>query len=264
MTRPTAIAYRPTDGAVDLDVRLLADVRPVVPEGLVERVQFHMLVAVTEGSGTHMVDFETVRLEVGDVLWVRPGQIQRWSHDWGFEAVLALFTEGPPTGGAGGPLTLRPTPHDFDQLVALLQLALLERSRRRPDDAARTAQRALRDLVLVTVGGADQTPPPARDSAHRAFVADLEADLDIRTSIDTRAARVGYSTRTVTRACRSATGASPKQITDERLGLEARRLLSLPGATVGGVARTLGFRDDSNFVTWFRRLHGVTPGAWRA
>ncbi|MEU6580246.1 AraC family transcriptional regulator [Nocardia sp. NPDC046763] len=52
----------------------------------------------------------------------------------------------------------------------------------------------------------------------------------------------------------------------ERLEL-ARRILSDPqhaGRTIGGVARTAGFRDASHFTRRFRATYGVGPREWRA
>jgi AraC-like DNA-binding protein len=59
----------------------------------------------------------------------------------------------------------------------------------------------------------------------------------------------GYSVRTLGRATRAAAGESPKQAISDRLVLEARRL---------------GFRDPSNFSTFFTIHTGQSPTAFRA
>jgi len=47
------------------------------PGGL-HRLEFHTLTLVTGGRGEHMVDFATYPCRPGTLLWVRPGQVQRF------------------------------------------------------------------------------------------------------------------------------------------------------------------------------------------
>jgi len=58
----------------------------------VELVRFHVLIHCTAGNGQHMVDFEDFDVKRGTGIWIRPGQVQRWSnvHD-GFDADVAVF-----------------------------------------------------------------------------------------------------------------------------------------------------------------------------
>jgi AraC-like DNA-binding protein len=75
--------------------------------------------------------------------------------------------------------------------------------------------------------------------------------------------RVGCSARTLTRACRAATGRSAKEYLDARVALEAKRLLAHTALPVAAVGRRLGFAEATNFGKFFRREAGVTPGAFR-
>ena len=45
---------------------------------------------------------------------------------------------------------------------------------------------------------------------------------------------------------------------------EARRLLGETDWEVGRIARVLTFVDDHYFSRLFKRLHGLTPSAWRS
>jgi AraC-like DNA-binding protein len=75
---------------------------------------------------------------------------------------------------------------------------------------------------------------------------------------------LGYSVRTLTRACRTATGGTAKAYVDGRVLLEAKRLLVHTHAPTSAVAAELGFRDPSDFTKFFRRHDGRTPAAFRA
>jgi AraC-like DNA-binding protein len=74
----------------------------------------------------------------------------------------------------------------------------------------------------------------------------------------------GYSVRTLGRATWAAAGESPKQAISDRLVLEARRLLAHTGQPISRLARRLGFRDPSNFSTFFTLHTGQSPTAFRA
>ena len=56
---------------------------------------------------------------------------------------------------------------------------------------------------------------------------------------------------------------SPLQIIHERIGLEARRLLSFTDQTVTEVATHLSFMDPSYFARVFRAATGQSPAAFR-
>lgn len=70
---------------------------------------------------------------------------------------------------------------------------------------------------------------------------------------------LGYSTRTLDRACRQATGRTARQVLDERVGLEIRRLLTHTDRPVSQIAGDLGFDDSSNFSKFVRRQLGALP-----
>ena len=75
--------------------------------------------------------------------------------------------------------------------------------------------------------------------------------------------RLGYSSRTLNRLARQNTGLSAKELIDERVVLEAKRLLSHGDGSVSEVANALGFEDASNFSSYFRRHTHMTPGTFR-
>lgn len=92
----------------------------------------------------------------------------------------------------------------------------------------------------------------------------LEEDPAWSRSVKERAQRLGYSERTLTRACLAATGRTAKEVIDDRIVLEARRLLCHDSSTIASVARALSFPESSNFTKFFRRTTGETPGTWRS
>ncbi|MFI6116754.1 helix-turn-helix domain-containing protein [Kitasatospora sp. NPDC051164] len=83
-------------------------------------------------------------------------------------------------------------------------------------------------------------------------------------SVEDYAARLGYSPRTLTRACLAATGRSAKQLADARVVLQAQRLLAHTDLPVAAIGRTLGFTQVTDFGRFFARETGRTPGDFRS
>jgi AraC-like DNA-binding protein len=61
-----------------------------------------------------------------------------------------------------------------------------------------------------------------------------------------------------------ASGSSPKALIEQRLILEAKRLLAHTGLAVEAIATKVGFSEPTNFVKFFRRHGGMRPLDFRA
>ena len=60
------------------------------------------------------------------------------------------------------------------------------------------------------------------------------------------------------------TGRTAKQVVDDRVALEARRLLACTAMSVAEVGRYLGFPEPTNFGRFFHREVGMSPGQFRS
>ena len=88
--------FNPQTAAVSgFEITDLAALRRRMSDGSLERVHradFHTLTLVTEGSGEHTVDFVTYPCSPGTLLWIRPGQMQRFGPPGGMNGTHTLFT----------------------------------------------------------------------------------------------------------------------------------------------------------------------------
>ncbi len=75
--------------------------------------------------------------------------------------------------------------------------------------------------------------------------------------------RLGVTRSHLHSACLSTYGRPPQQLVLDRLVLEARLRLSETAQTIEQVGYGLGFRDPAYFHRFFRRLSGMSPGAYR-
>lgn len=234
----------------------------------VELVWFHVLVVCTRGSGRHMVDFEEYELSPGTAIWIRPGQVQRWSstHD-DFDADVVVFES---SSVPDLPL--------FDRLLAatvVTQLGADAAHLRRQvewmsadleanaDEA--TAAAVVSVIIRVVARQARRDNPDADTPRHRlthAFVESIDDAVHER-SVRWHAQRIGASTRSLARATSDVFGQTPKDIIDGRVILEAQRRLAWSTDDVATIARSLRFSDASNFTKYFRSRTGMPPSEFR-
>lgn len=74
---------------------------------------------------------------------------------------------------------------------------------------------------------------------------------------------LNVSSRTLTKYVGQCSYQSPLQMINERIVLEAKRMLQHSSMSIKEIAHTLGFNDPSYFVKLFKRLVGEMPSTFR-
>jgi AraC-like DNA-binding protein len=249
-----------------------------------QRADCHLLALVSAGRGNHSIDFVRYDCRPGTVFWSRPGQVQQFGREPALDATLLLFTaEFLPAVPGLEPLLDDPFAPVCWQPMGEDQDAILTEVTQISTDCARYASTydtvavellrhqlavlLMRVVALELQGAAVADPMAPRRGAGgevmAAFRREIEASFGTTRRVEDYAERLGCSVRTLTRACLTATGRSAKQVIDDRVTLEAKRLLAhsdLPVATIGF---ELGFSEPTNFGRFFARETGLTPGEFR-
>ncbi|MER6936362.1 AraC family transcriptional regulator [Nocardioides sp. NPDC127514] len=278
------VGFQPPAGTpVGMEVLTLADFRDRTRDwpwhiATPHRQDFHTLMLVTAGTLTHRVDFTGYVLPPGSWLWIRPGQVHQWQNHDQAEAILIFFREdfvAPETAeltGLGTSITpmplYRPEPSGIPVLAAAAEQLIVEFSQwgHHPLPVHTALLHRLLDVILLRLANlqqqgqaAESAPEPFlrfRDAVERGFT---------RTHrIDDYARELGYSTRTLTRATQTGAGVSAKDYLDQRLVLEAKRLLAHGTEPASTIAAHLGFTSATHFGKFFQRHTGHTPLAFRA
>ena len=283
-SRITEIPFRPAAGALPgLEVLPLARLaRRAAGHGVdlraPARAAFHHLLMVEERIFRLTVDGEPLSVPPGAWLWIRPEQVYRYDegleHAQGTLIIFQLGLLDPATIAAAGVAppfpwgALLPSAEEaepIERTLALLMEAYEETGALRLDAQIELVRHLLAALVLrlshlyVRERGASRT-----SEAFRAFHAALERDFAVSRTVADYARALGYSPRTLTRACLAATGGTAKRYLDDRIVLEARRLLvhtELPASAVGD---RLGFPTSTAFSKFFKHHTGETPTDYRS
>ncbi len=246
-----------------------------------QRVDFHHLLFIQEGRSRHMVDFVEHLLQPGSILLVRPGQVQQWHLADELQGQLTLISADALVF-ATNTLAIGKDLLALDQWPSVctpdqglfIELAT-DNSRLRADidrfEASLIDTAIIRHEVLtmllrlarvlrVEVGASEMAH---EGKIYRLFCQELEVSFSMRPSVLDLARRIGFSESTLSRACVASVGRTAKEVIDQRIALEAKRLLVHSKATVAEIGHGLGFTEPTNFVKFFRRIALATPAAFR-
>ena len=271
----TPVRFRPHDDAYRLDVEVirakaLRDRVASDPRRSFERVDFHCLLFVRSGNYTHTIDFETHQCTAGSCLLIGPGQVHCF---------------GPPSDWDGWILIVAPhhVPNEIERLPPHIRATegvattIVELFKRMTADASSAsdptqlnsllaiqAQLLVKRLVLCH---------PSRNAAHLIDPVTITRYRDYRAAVDQNfrqwhlvtpyARHLGYSTKSLDRACRATSDATAKRMIVERIILEAKRILAHSSDPVARVSNDLGFDEPTNFVKYFKRATNLTPTQFR-
>ena len=269
---------------LDLEIFSMSDLRRrIAREELrsTHRYGFHLLLCVTRGECTHVVDFRPVHCKRGSFLALQPGQAHNLGLEDDWDGWMVLFR----------PEFVLPSPAvpDLRMAVGLDRLG---------------EQLSLRDhelrVVTAAIGqmreDADlDAPPPDVHALLRyqlyalllrlGILYDRQEDRsgagaralrrfeELRLLLETNFARwhkvtqyanaLGCSGKSLTRATREVVGVNAKAFIAARISLEAKRLLAHTTSSVGSIGESLGFEEATNFIKFFRREVGCTPVGFR-
>ena len=232
----------------DADLRL----RAAMPRHLVEHL--HPRCLATKGSDPARLKRCVAHCRLAADAWDRRRKPARRStcHGGCCELRVPVRVDGTIVGTAAigpfrpgrGPADLPVEPTGLEDLAGLLAelIPLLdrERDRERGELDRGDLHPALRSLLRLL----------REEAGH----GDRAADL---------ARRCRISPSRLQHLCREQLGESLGRLRDRALLARAMASLEETDRPVGRVAADLGFADQRYFATWFRRLAGTSPGAWR-
>ncbi|WP_052519511.1 AraC family transcriptional regulator [Archangium violaceum] len=260
---------------------------PVIPPGPLVST-FFMIFVMTAGRGRARL-LEPLEVHGGDIHLVPPGMehqpldmgdLEGWIV--GFDPLLlrslgpewlpALHrgtgkTQPPPTRSlfVRGLLRLRPGQPRWRRVVH--QVAALDAELREDRWGVENAAHAwfvllVTELLRELQERAPLAPSMSGGLVHEAL-AFIEAHCLQPLSLQDVAAAVGCTPSHLANVFREETGLTVGDWLREHRMAEARRRLRETGDSIESIASQVGYTDVTHFIRTFRRVHGVTPRAWR-
>ncbi|MFO0598782.1 MAG: helix-turn-helix transcriptional regulator [Myxococcaceae bacterium] len=226
-----------------------------------ERPAFHVLMHV-HSAGRHVIDFTAHALRPGDLVLVRAGQVQQFVPE-PFDATMVVFT--PDAVRWRPPLSPLPVAR-LNRTRAETARTLLGALRVELDAPGPSVELAARLVEALGQAFSEGVPAAAASDGGRLlerFRLEVERHFRRTHEVAAYAAILRCTTRTLTRHCVAQTGQAPKVLIDERVALEARRSLAHEETPVAALGDELGFLAPTQFVKFFKRVTGETPGRFR-
>lgn len=152
---------------------------------------------------------------------------------------------------------------EMSRIDEIIKIMARENSKDGNTDELRKA--LLNVLVIQCLNLSELYPAQGHrtNATYTAFRSLLKDNFNQQHQVTFYARRLNVSTRTLTQCVRAATHKTPKELIDEHLLLEAKRLLYWSEKSGKEVAWQLGFETDSYFNRFIKKHTGHTPKAFQ-
>jgi AraC-like DNA-binding protein len=250
------------------------DGRDDVPRPFLHRHGYYHLLWISDARGQHLLDFETLEVRPHSVFFIAPGQMHAWKSDIAPAGYVLNFS-------AEFFLQIYPRPEDIPffhvanahpALYLTAQqhcelLPLLESIAQEFDGDAAWRIDAIRALTLMLLTRLRRLQPeraapetaPRHVGLARRFKLLVEQHYLEAMPVRDYAAALRVTERRLNDAVRQATGKTASALIQERILLEAKRLLTQSELGVSEVCYQLNFDDPAYFSRFFKRHTASSP-----
>lgn len=245
------------------------------------RHPYYELVWVDGGEASLLVDFHRYTVQSGTMAFVASGQVHQWYADFSQTRILVigfvlerLLNYGkiaqavallPFQDNAHAPvlpISAKSYPV-FARLFDSLSARFASDGLTEEEVLMAYLNVILVELLRVYGAPAKVVSTDAPTTLTHSFYELVGEHFQDKRQVRAYANMLGVSLNHLVETVRSTSGKTPKQILQERLLLEAKRMLVHTQYTVAEISWRLDFKTPSYFGVWFKNLEGVTPAQFR-
>ena len=241
------------------------------------RINFNILLLITEGVGEHIVDFKSYSYQRGSVLLIGQNQTHSWVKNENVSGFLLLFTEQfliknqinllstSFTNGYYRSLykpVIRLQEQGFDSYLRLVNLIFEEFQNSNPINKTEILQNLLRTALLKIQSYSSKEFKEVDYEVLSLFIRFqriLEQNISNTRNAKDYCAYLNVSYRKLNESCVILTSKTVKSFIDSFILLEAKRLLSVRENNTSEIADILGFSEVTNFTKFFKKHTEITP-----
>lgn len=246
------------------------------------RAQFFHILWIEKGKGTHFVDFNPISIEDNTIIFIPHNCINNFDKNGSYSGKTILFTNNFFCKN-NNDLQFLQSSMLFSSLYAIakfkvspqlsnLQIILdsIETEYLREQDSAQ--YEILHNMLHVFLlqseremrkQGFQELKPSANLDYLILFKNLLEQNFRKYKSVNKYALELGISEKQLNKASTTQLELTPKQIINERVLLEAKRLLVHSTLSIKEIAYELGYDEPTNFIKYFRKHNSSTPSEFR-
>jgi AraC-like DNA-binding protein len=243
----------------------------------VHRHDFHELLFIATGTGTHMLDMVHHTVSAPSLHLVSPGQVHQLTRSADMTGDVVMFVPDALLGQghaartelfarAEGPTAIALTAAQLAEARALIALMERELAAERP--MVEVVEGYLGILLIKCAAWAREgtdAPRAMRDAGDpvRRFLDMVEQGyLEVR-QVAHYADRLAMTGDHLNTLVRERLGRTASSVIHDRLLLEAKRLLLHGDMSIKEVGYALGMKDPAYFTRWFSKAEGLAPAAFR-
>lgn len=245
------------------------------------KVDFFIIIIITEGQGIHTIDFTDYPYQKGSILTIRQDQIHKFnigkakgflllftddflvSYLEKLEALksLQLFNEflGVPK--------VQLDNQEFIEMIALVNDIEKEYFKRRDDYAMGIIRSLLHIFIAKLYRSKSKKKLIIQNrkylSEFLSFQQLVEKDCFETRKVSDYARKLGFSTKTLNNVVQSIVDKPAKTFIDEIVITQIKRLLINSTLTIKEIAYTAGFDEPTNLYKYFKRYTHFSPEAFR-
>lgn len=246
------------------------------------RTGFYHIIWFQQGSPTHLIDFKPIKLKPNTLLFLNKDTIHRFDNKIKFGGKAILFTDSFFCKTEADTRFLRNSIL-FNDLFSVSQIQVQKQSKIFADllqqmteelqnikdnSQAAILQNLLHNFLLQA----------ERERRKQNFTeikkgADLDYIMLFKDLLETeykKQKQVNYYAREIiitekrlNQATTKVLGKTPKEIIDDRIMLEAKRILVHTTESVKEIGHNLGFEEPTNFIKYFKKHSKLTPTEFR-
>lgn len=246
------------------------------------RTGFYHILWFQKGNPTHLVDFNPVTVKPNTILFLNKDTVQRFDKKGGFDGKAILFTDNFFCKTETDTKYLRSSIL-FNDLFSVSQIQmsktaslfadlfkLMEKELENEKDISQSdiLKNLLHNFLLLS-----ERERRKQDFTEIKKGADLDYVMLFKDLLETNyrklkqvsnyAKKISVTEKRLNQATSKILDKSPKQMIDERVMLEAKRLLAHTNESVKEIGFDLGFDEPTNFIKYFRKHSNSTPVEFR-
>lgn len=245
---------------------------------------FYEIIWFREGGGTHTVDFREYPIEKNTLFFLAPGQVHFFDHAVEHKGLLIRFcTDFLKKENTDEDIYIkynlfnsfdsRPYCVISEETAQRLLLVLRKIEEEQANehlighiDMLRSLTKIFLILLHRHCEKNDANPINDTKSSHRLFVQfrkTLEQQYTQMHTVKEYADYLNVSAKTLSNCVLECSGKTPLSFINDRIALEAKRLVRFSNMMIKEIADYLGFEDPSYFVKFFKRQTGYLPSSFR-
>jgi len=242
------------------------------------RAQFFQVIWLEKGNGKHWVDFKPVELDDNMIIFIPSNSVNLFDKNGSYQGKSILFTDSFFCKNQDdvkflhssilysdlyniATIKIKPQNSGLRTLFNEMETEFC----RKPDQAQYHILHNMLHIFLLQAeremreqGFEELLPSPLLDNLIR-FKDLLENKFRQEKSVQNYAASLNLTEKQLNKATTALLDKTPKQLIDERVVLEAKRLLAHSTLSVKEISYELGYDEPTNFVKYFKKHTKQTP-----